>query len=270
MKRGRPPVIPAPPPIPESHGGALHGTQPTVPPAGSHQGMGSLSPRQVRGQRVTDTCETLAHVLTPQKSAPKPRTQSKNRYAGSHFTAVLEAGGPTHAGGQPPALGQTTGGMGQGTAALEPTQQAQILPVTALGGNIKATLNRAAPECAAVLFEHINRLTNLARYAESNRLYAEAMEASNLAGRLAIKTIEMTVGKQLNIKAEITGQSSIPAWDKLPQAAKDYYKEMSRELAKLPDADTATIVEGTVVPHTDEATYTEGGYNDTAEIPRSN
>ena len=249
MKRG---------PKPHPHRGALPGPQQPVPATGSTPQLGADQTGQLPRRRITEACETLASQLTPKATPPKRPVV----HHGSHLTQILATGGPADAGGQPPAVGPAARGLDPRTQTLEPTQQAAVLPVTALGGNIKATLNRAAPECAAVLFEHINRLTNLARYAEKSQLYAEAMEASNLAGRLAIKTIEMTVGKQLNVTATLTSQSTIPAWDKLPQAAKDYYKDMANSISQLPEPDTSTVVEGTVVPQTDEA-YEEGRHDPT-------
>lgn len=250
-----------PTPIPQPHRNTLHGTGQPVRPAGPQQGVDTVPPRGLSRQRATKTCEALAQTLTPPEST-FDRSAYPDKYTGTRLTDVLATGGTADAGGQPPALGQAARGLEPRTQApLPQTASAPALPVTALGGNIKATLNRAAPECAAILFEHINRLSNLARYAEQHELLAESMMASNLAGRLAIKTIEMTVGKQLNVTATITGQSSIPKWDKLTKDQQAYYKRMSEELAQLPEPDiTATVVEGMVVAQTDEG-YQEEPYD---------
>jgi hypothetical protein len=130
-----------------------------------------------------------------------------------------------------------------------------------LGSNIRQTLSRAAPECAAILFEHINRLTSIARATELDKLYEESMTASNLAGRLAIKTIEMTVGKQLNISATVTNQTSVPNWNKLP---KDVQQRFIEALASIPEAEVVgTVIEGEVVPQTDEAYHEENPHDET-------
>ena len=270
MKRARSKKLPAAA-VPQSYRGLLHELATGLPDAGSPQAVGALPSQSVSRRTAASEGEALASVLAgippPPSGLGRPKQEiQKSQFNSTRLADVLETSGAADAGGQPPAVGQPAGGLAPGTEEFHPTQPAGVLPVTALGGNIRATLNRAAPECAAVLFEHINRLTNLARYAEARHLYAESMEASNLAGRLAIKTIELTVGKQLNIKAEITSQSSIPSWDKLPPEAKDYYKRMSEELAKLPEPDT-TIIN---IPAEPLHTQLDGGSDDPTEIPRSN
>ena len=275
MPRGRPPKQGVHPVratgVPQSDARLLPDAKHPVPPPGPQPQLGADEAGAVPRSKSARSRHTLARDLEAAALATPPLrydTAHTSEYHSAHLAAVLTAGGPADAGGQPPAVGQAAGGLAPGTQAFQPTEQAGVLPVTALGANIRATLSRAAPECAAVLFEHINRLSNLARYAESNQLYAEAMEASNLAGRLAIKTIELTVGKQLNIKAEITGQSSIPKWDKLPPEAKDYYRRMSEELAKLPEP----VVQVIHVPPTEpldtqldgEQPYSQGDAYDSA------
>ena len=164
-------------------------------------------------------------------------------------------------------MGRPAGGLGQTDTALEAQPHtASHLPVTQLGGNIKRILHHASPDCAAILFEHINRLTSIARQTELDKLYEESMAASNLAGRLAIKTIELTVGKQLNIQATVTSQSSIPKWDQLPADVQAKWKPLLNELANLPEADTHPVIEGEVAPKTlDEK---EGLEDDPPETPR--
>lgn len=83
------------------------------------------------------------------------------------------------------------------------------------------------------------------------------MNANALMGRLASKVIEMTVGKQLNINATVTSQSSIPKWDSLPKEVRDRFVET---LAKIPEQDTPMVVEeGQWVPQTVEE-YKGGNY----------
>ena len=65
------------------------------------------------------------------------------------------------------------------------------------------------------------------------------MTASNHAGRLAIKTIEMTVGKQLNVHATVENQTGIRRWESYPEAVRQKFIEMKPEetLHVLPSDD---------------------------------
>ena len=247
MTRGRPrPHSPTAP-----VGGAPLAAGRDLPPAGPQDMVGAGATRPLPRQKVSDASEAVASASQVRKTYPQQRAN----ISGARLAQVSQGEGPADGNRQPPVVGQPAGALEPRPQAFVPSPLAPSLPVTALGSDVRAILQRAAPDCAALLFEHFNRLTNVARYAESNELYAEAVEASNVAGRLAVKIIEMTVGKQLNIKAEITGQSSIPKWDQLPKEAQDYYKRMSAELAKLPEP-SAKVIDVTQL----DGHAVEGGY----------
>ena len=253
MTRGRPrPHSPTAP-----VGGAAPAAGRDLPPARQKTVVGASPTGILPRQKVSDQGEAMAAALTHQRSG---QTIRQTRYSGRRLAQVSQSEGPADGNRQPPVVGQPAGALEPRSPSFVPSPLAPSLPVTALGSDVRAILQRAAPDCAALLFEHFNRLTNVARYAESNELYAEAVEASNVAGRLAVKIIEMTVGKQLNIKAEITGQSSIPKWDQLPKEAQDYYKRMSAELAKLPEP-TAKVIDVTQL----DGEPIGGGYGYTTE-----
>ena len=72
-----------------------------------------------------------------------------------------------------------------------------------------------------------------------------------MAGKLALKTIELTVGKQVNISATIRNQSSLPDWDKIPKDAQDaFLSALSKADANV--VDVTPEPETPVVPQTDE------------------
>ena len=160
-----------------------------------------------------------------------------------------------HADG-PPAVGRDAGRLAQ---AIAPVPSTPALPTPAVGGHIRTILSGAAPAQAANLFESINRLKQIAEVTYDAHLYEEAMTANNMVGRLALKTIEMTVGKQINVNATIQNQTSVPRWDKIPKEVQDKFLEA---LASVPET---TIIEGEIVPSTDEGYQqyqTEGGPHD--------
>lgn len=223
-------------------------------PAGSEPVVGALPPRRLRRPHHTLESDALAQTLTPPPKVYAPSQGTKSTFKGARLAQVLAERGTADAAGQPPVVGRAAGRLAPRTdqpdRAPQPTAPAPDLPVTALGGDIKRTLSRAAPDCAAVLFEHINRLSNLARYTEQQGLVAESVMASNLAGRLAIKTIEMTVGKQLNVNATITNQTTIPDLRKLSPAAQQAILDA---FAQVSDAEViGPVVEGEVVAQTSD------------------
>lgn len=138
-------------------------------------------------------------------------------------------------------LDGASGGLGNASETLSPPpERAPDIPLTGVGPGIRAILHKSAPPAAAVLFECINRLQALARDTQTLRLYEESIIASNLAGRLAVKTIELTIGKDVNIHATIHNQSHIPKWESLPQAVRDRFLEA---IHQVPQQATAQLLE---------------------------
>lgn len=84
-------------------------------------------------------------------------------------------------------------------------------------------------------------------------------------GRLALKTVELTVGKQLNIKATIQNQTGVPNWEQIPQEVRDRFIEA---LAHAPEVDVVDVTPESV-PQTDEgyAAYREEEGDHDSRLP---
>ena len=87
-------------------------------------------------------------------------------------------------------------------------------------------MDRVAPDAAAVIFEHVNRITRIARAFEAQGLGEEAVIAATQAAKLALKTVELTIGKQVNVHAVLKDQSTVPRWDLLPEDVRKGYEEI--------------------------------------------
>ena len=163
---------------------------------------------------------------------------------------------PTTGGGNgtsrvPSRVAGNAGGMDQALAKAN----APDLPLTQLGGNIRTILDTHAPHQAAVLFEQINRLRRYADATEQLQDYQDAITATGLAGRLALKTIELTIGKQVNINANIRNQSGVMDWDRIPKDVQEKFLEVLAH-ADQSTVDVIPVPEGVTAPQTDEAAYT--------------
>ena len=66
----------------------------------------------------------------------------------------------------------------------------------------------------------------------------ESIIAANFTGRLAIKTIEMTIGKSLNVHATVQNQTGVPKWESLPADVREKFLEA---LSKSP----STVIDAT-------------------------
>jgi hypothetical protein len=154
---------------------------------------------------------------------------------------VHPAGGDTRQIALAPVVGRSSGGLGESLPSV-PTQAPDV-PIDAVGGaNVRAILRRAAPHAAPVLFEAINRLNRLSRHTEAEQLYEESIIAANFTGRLAIKTIEMTIGKSLNVHATVQNQTGVPKWESLPPDVKEKFLEaLSKSPSRVIDATSEEV-----------------------------
>ena len=152
---------------------------------------------------------------------------------------VRPVGGPPAPLSPSPALDSPSRGLDQAVPTIPTLAQAPDIPLTGLASGIRSILKQSAPPAAGVLFECINRLQAIARTTQALNLYEDSIIASNLAGRLAVKTIEMTIGKDVRINATIHNQSHIPKWDSLPQQVRDRFLEAIRT---APQQATATLL----------------------------
>lgn len=151
------------------------------------------------------------------------------------------------------------GGAAHGAAALMgsrphpvgPSRPADDIPFGAVDGNVRALLQRTAPFTANVVFDQINRLKQLAYEAQCAGDAEACVLAARATGQLALKTLELTVGKQVNVTGTIRSQADIPNWDRLPLNVRQRYLETLETAQSLDGGET--IVEGEVVPQTDEA-----------------
>ena len=206
----------------------------------------------VRGRRPRRQSQAVAR--TPPTS---PDSEAQSREAQAHSRPVRDECGDTGEAVPTTAVGRPAGGLAQTQSSAFAPGSAPNLPVEQLGRSIRSILGAAAPGSAAVVFEAINNLKRIAHTTEVDGLYSEAMNANALMGKLASKVIEMTVGKQLNINATVTSQTSIPRWDSLPKEVRDRFVET---LAKLPEQDIVDVPsEGTWVPQSADE-YKGGGY----------
>lgn len=151
-----------------------------------------------------------------------------------------------------PSLG---GGLEQ---SAHPTQAqgAPDLSVTVGSGRVQSLLAHHAPGAVAIVNGEINRLKRIADATERDALYDLATTASNFAGKLALKTVELVVGKQVKVDVTMTNQASVPKYDKLPEHIRAKYDEVHKALEMVDDG------EGTFVPQDSDNYYNMEGHHD--------
>lgn len=187
------------------------------------------------GSTVTDGGQGQSEVSAPQTACAESVPQ--------------DSGGGTKAGSPSP--------VGRRKRAVAPTIPipADDIPFGAVGGNVRAILQRTAPYTANVVFDQINRLKRLAYEAHLMGDAEACVLAARATGQLALKTLELTVGKQVNVSGTIRSQADIPNWDRIPLVVRQRYLETLETAMSLDGGDT--IIEGEVVPLTDEAAYSQ-------------
>ena len=92
----------------------------------------------------------------------------------------------------------------------------------------------------------------IARAAEYENNYEDATQAYQFAGKLALKVVEVTVGKQVNITASIRNQTDVP---RLTTDQQQKLLEGFERAGVNVDDYVEAIIVGEMAPQTSEAAY---------------
>lgn len=159
---------------------------------------------------------------------------------------------------RPPAVGHDSGGMG--AQPNPPVPAAPLLPLTNLGTNARSVLATVAPQACAVVFSNVNALNRIGALAEKAQDYDRAAQAYQFAARIALKTVEITVGKQVNVTAQIRNQTDVPRLTfEQQQALVDGFTKAGISVDEYVDA----VIVGEQAPQTSEDAYRVAGPDET-------
>lgn len=97
----------------------------------------------------------------------------------------------------------------------------------------RTTLSNHANPLLAILFDAINQARRVGDKALKAADYRAAASCQQVAGVLALRGVELSIGKRLKVDMRVSSQDDLPNWKALPAEARAKLEQVLDEVREL-------------------------------------